>query len=314
MRGLLIANPNATTSTPRAREVLMNALQYQFQLETTITDSRGHAAELAARARAERVDCVIVFGGDGTVNEVVNGMLGDSGPGPDVPALGVVPGGSANVFSRALGFPTDPIEATGELIQSLRERNTRTIGLGQANSRWFVVNAGLGIDAEIIAAMEEQRGEGKSATPTRYVTTSIREFFRGTDRKLSSLVVFVPGQDPVKGVFIAIVQNAAPWTYLGAIPLSPSPNASFDAGLDLWALRSMSVMSGLRNFRRMLARSEKESAKDLFTLHDSNEFTVACRQPTALQLDGEGLGLVESVKFTAHPAALQVLVPCTNTE
>lgn len=287
----------------------MNALQYRFELETIITDHRGHAAELAARARTERVDCVVVFGGDGTVNEVINGMLGAQGPGPDVPALGVIPGGSANVLSRTLGFPVDPVEATGELIQALRHRHTRTIGLGLANDRWFAVNAGLGLDAEIIAAMEEQRGRGKAATASRYLATSLNGFFRGTDRKKSSLVVKVPGEDPVRGVFIAIIQNTSPWTYLGTLPVSPSPRASFDTGLDLWALRSMSVPAGLRYARRLLASSDAGSTKNLLMLHDQAEFTIACHQPTALQVDGEGLGLVDEVRFTAHPAALRVLVP-----
>ena len=97
--------------------------------------------------RGKHVDArvaVIALGGDGTANEIINGMLGDEGPGPDVPAFGIVPGGSANVFSRSIGFPQDPIEATGELIAALRDRRTRTIGLGRADNRWFLCNAGLG--------------------------------------------------------------------------------------------------------------------------------------------------------------------------
>ena len=106
MRGLLVVNPNATTTTPRAREVLINSLTYQFHLETITTDHRGHAAELGARARRDGVDAVIALGGDGTANEIINGMLGEEGPGPDVPAFGIVPGGSANVFS-----PLDRVSA-----------------------------------------------------------------------------------------------------------------------------------------------------------------------------------------------------------
>ena len=308
MRGLLIVNPSATTTTPRARDVLINALAHQFEVEAITTDHRGHARELGRQARRDKLDCVIAFGGDGTANEVVNGLLAD-GTGPDVPAFGVVPGGSANVFSRALGFPKDPIEATGEMIASLRTRSLRTIGLGQGNGRWFLCNAGLGLDAEIIAAIEEQRANGKVATPTRYLITTLRQFFTDTDRKKSSLVILEPGQERVPGVFIAIIQNASPWTYLGGLPVNPSPDASFDDGLDLWAVRSMSVASGLINARRIVMASKPTSTRTVHMLHDRGEFSVACRQPTALQIDGEGMGLVDDVHFTSHPRALRVFVP-----
>ncbi len=307
VRGLLVVNPSATTTTPRAREVLINALAYQFHLETITTNHRGHACELGEKARREGVDAVVVLGGDGTANEVINGMLNSRGPGPDVPAFGIVPGGSANVLSRALGFPPDPIEATGELIAALRDRRTRTIGLGRANDRWFTCNAGLGFDAEIIAAMEDQRARGKAATPSRYLATTIKQFFANTDRRAASQVVLVPGQEPVRGVFLSIIQNASPWTYLGALPVNPSPQASFDTGLDIWAVRSMSVRAGLTQSRRILMKSPPKSGKNLLALHDQREFSIYCHHPTDLQVDGESLGKVEEVRFTAHDKALRVL-------
>lgn len=309
MRGMLIVNPSATTTTPRAREVLINALAHQFHLETITTDHRGHAAELGERARRQKLDCVIALGGDGTANEIINGMLGSEGSGPDVPTFGVVPGGSANVFSRALGFPQDPIEATGELISALRTRRLRTISLGKADDRWFSCNAGLGLDAEIISAMEDQRKAGKAATPSRYLATTLRKFFAGTDRRTSSLVVLRPGEEPVRRVFVAIIQNTSPWTYLGSMAVNPSPEASFDSGLDLWTVRSMSVASGLTVARRMLMQSKAKSTENSFMLHDAQEFTIACHRPTALQVDGEGMGEVESVRFTSHANALRVFVP-----
>lgn len=307
VRGLLVVNPSATTTTVRTREVLINALAHQFHLETIMTNHRGHASELGAKARADGVDCVIALGGDGTANEVINGMLGERGPGPDVPAFGIVPGGSANVFSRALGFPADPIEATGELIAALRDRRTRTIGLGRADDRWFTCNAGLGLDAEIIVAMEHQRARGKAATPSRYLATTIKAFFANTDRRKASLVVIRPGEDPVRGVFLAIVQNTSPWTYLGSLPVNPSPLASFDTGLDLWAVRSMSVFTGLLSSRRLLMKSQPKSTKTVLANHDQAEFTIYCHEPTELQVDGESLGPVEQVHFTTHPVALRVL-------
>ena len=307
MRGLLVVNPNATTTTPRAREVLIGALAHQVDLETVTTDHRGHAAELGAKARREGIDVVIALGGDGTANETINGMLSAGPPGPDLPIFGIVPGGSANVLCRTLGFSPDPIEATGALISSLRDRNFKTISLGRANDRWFTCNAGLGMDAEIVAAMEKARAAGKTASPTRYFVTTVRQFF-ATDRKHPNQVVLRPGQDPVHGVYLSIVQNCSPWTYLGVLPVNPNPQASFDEDLDLWALRRMRFVSGLRFGRRMLMSSKVESSDGALMLHDEKEFTIYCHRPTALQVDGEGLGEVTEVRFTSHRQALRVVV------
>ena len=130
MRALLVANLNATAMTPRTREVIVRALGSELKIDVAETDSRGHAADLAAQARADEFDLVIAVGGDGTVNEVVTGLLRE-GVGPDTPRLAVVPGGNANVFARALGLPSEPIEATGAVIERLRAGRERRIGLGR---------------------------------------------------------------------------------------------------------------------------------------------------------------------------------------
>lgn len=322
MRGLLVVNHHATTTSPRVTDVLVHALAGEIQLEVVTTEHRGHARELGARARREGMDVVCTLGGDGTVNEAVNGMLED-GPGDDVPCLATIPGGSANVFARALGLPADPVEATGVILEALRERRTRTIGLGQAiivpdavragrasiPPRWFLANAGLGIDAEIIEAMEAQRASGKEASPTRYLVTTLRHYFWGTDRQEPALDIQAGGSEALRGVFVAIVQNTSPWTYLGSLPVDPCPRASFETGLDLFAVRSMGVGAALRAARRMLARSRAGSTRSSLTvLHDLPEILVMARRPTSLQIDGEGMGSVAEVRFRAVPGALRAVV------
>src|SRR3954453_23017026 len=131
MRALLVVNPKATATTARARDVLAHALASETKLEVVQTKARGHAIELGHRARADGYDLVVALGGDGTVNEVVNGLLQD-GPGPDVPALAVVPGGSTNVFARALVMPESGVEATGEVLEAVASGTRRTIGLAKA--------------------------------------------------------------------------------------------------------------------------------------------------------------------------------------
>lgn len=317
MRGLLVVNPKATATTDRTRDVLIHALADQFALETVRTDHRGHAMELGRRAVEEGLDVVVTLGGDGTVNETVNGMMTARGDrtADQLPRFGAVPGGSANVFSRALGFPIDPVEATGELVAALRDERTRTIGLahaaaidpdGQPLDRWITFNAGLGLDAEIIHAMEAQRAKGKEATPTRYLVTSIRSFFTATDRKHPAVTVHLPDGDDVEGVYLAIIQNTSPWTYLGTLPVNPLPGVDWDNGLGIWAVRRMKFIDGLRYSRRILMQSKAGSTKSLFVGTDLPEFRVTASPPISLQIDGEGLGQIAEATFTSHPNMLRV--------
>jgi diacylglycerol kinase family enzyme len=316
VRGVLIVNPHATTTSPRVTDVLLHALADEVDLEVIRTEHRGHAAEIARGAREDRADLVCVLGGDGTVNEAVNGMLADA-PAPDGPMLAIIPGGSANVAARALGLPADPVEATGEILQALRERRSRVIGLGRVTitpwdgepwqPRWFLANAGLGIDAEIIAAMEADRAKGHEATPARYLMTTVRQFLWRTDRREPALTVELPDAE-VEGVFVAIVQNTSPWTYLGSLPIAPCPDASFDTGLDLFAVRRMSFATAMRLARRMIAGSRAGStAHSLTVAHDLPVLTVRASRAVAVQVDGEGLGDVRCAAFAAAPAALTVV-------
>lgn len=303
-----MVNPKATTTNDVTRDVLISALADKFHLEVVTTTHRGHALELGVRARVEGMDCILTLGGDGTVHEVVNGLLAD-GPLPNLPVLGTVPGGSANVFARALGFPQDAVESTGLLLRAMREGTTRTIGLGLVDERYFTFTAGLGIDAEIMARMEAARADGKSASPTRYLATTLRQFFTGTNRKEAALVLHREGEEPVAGVFLAIVQNTSPWTYLGAHPINPSPKASFETGLDLWATKSLKVPQALRLGTRMVFSRDRGSPKAIVAWHDLDEFRITAVRPTPMQVDGEVIGDVKDVTFQSVPRALRVYVP-----
>jgi diacylglycerol kinase family enzyme len=298
MRALLVVNPAATTASPRTREVLLAALEGELKLDTVETTHRSHATELGRQARADGMELVIALGGDGTVNEVVNGLLAD-GPHDDVPDLAVVPGGGTNVFARALGIPRDPVEATGALLSALRERRRRSVGLGQVDQRWFTFNAGLGWDAETVQAVDRRRHElARPDGPSRskasdYFRAAIRGFFLDTDRRHPALTVHFtdppepvegaaaaaldaaaasdvpspasaePGLDPsesaeVSGLHLVMVANTAPWTYLGARPIGPFPRASFDHGLDLYGLRNLRTVSTLHQVRQVMSRRDTE--------------------------------------------------------
>lgn len=312
MRAILIVNPNATTTTPRTRDVIIRAISSAIDVDVIDTTHRLHATDLARQARRNKIDIVLTLGGDGTVNEAVNGLLAE-GVGPDTPALGTIPGGSANVFARSLGLSEDPVDATAELIEAISQARQRTIGLGIAQynglRRYFMCNAGLGIDAEIIEEMDRQRAKGASATPARYVGTALNQYFIKTERHEPALTIERPGVEPVAGVFLAIIQNSSPWTYLGPIAVDPCPRASFDAGLDLFAPRSLGVLHTVNYVQRMLLRQRsKHPFGGVLTLHDQSAIHIVASRPTSLQIDGEAAGSVRELTVTSAPQAIRVLV------
>ena len=313
-RGLLIANPNATSTSPGLRDVITRALRHDVDLDVVTTTHRGHAQQLAAGSTG--IDVLVTLGGDGTINEAVNGMLGTGRT--DLPMLATIPGGSANVMARALGFPNDALEATGMILESLRTDATHDIGLGNAQyialesgrdcSHWFTINAGVGLDADVIAAMEAQRGTGKAASGTRYAWTAAQEYFREFGRRGRPLSLKPPGEEPVEGLAMAIIQNTSPWTFFGSFPINPCPRASFHLGLDVFAPHSLGPLSTTRYGLRMLRGSRAGAVPGRLTLlHDQAAFTIWSQEPINLQLDGDSMGPVDRVFFRYAPHALRIV-------
>jgi diacylglycerol kinase family enzyme len=305
VRALLVVNPAATTTTPRVTDVLASALGHEAKVDVAHTTHRNHAMELGRQAAEEGLDVVAVLGGDGTLNEVVNGLL-HAGPSADLPALAVVPGGSTNVFARSLGIPADPVEATGELLEALRAGRTRSIGLGRADDRWFTFTAGVGLDADAVRRVEQARARGRRATPQLYAACALGQFFR-TDRRHPALTVTVTGQEPIEGVFMAVVSNTAPWTYLGRRPVVMTPEASFDAGLDAVALTHLRTLPTLLVAARLLSRKGIRG-RSVLRLPDLSDVTVAASRPQPFEIDGDYLGERDRVRFRAVPDALRVAV------
>jgi diacylglycerol kinase family enzyme len=310
---LLIVNPHATATTHLRRDVITHALASQMDLEVVETRYRGHAGTLARKAASDGFQLILTLGGDGTVNEAVNGLLGGWRPGTD-PAFAPVPGGNANVFTRALGLPADPVDATGRILEALRAGRDRRVGLGCATpadtnrDRYFTFNGGMGMDAEVVRVIEELRARGRTLTPGLYLRTALRQFYGVTDRHHPALTLEREGKSPIGRLFLGIISNTSPWTFLGPRPVNPNPGASFDTGLDIFALRRMRTISTLNALRQMFAqRSEPPSGRHVVSLHDQPGFTLRAARPVALQVDGEYVGEHESVTFRAVPRALRVI-------
>lgn len=316
MRAVLIVNPNATSTTPAGRDLLAHALESRVRLTVAHTDHRGHAIEIAEQAKADGVDVIIVHGGDGTVNEVVNGLLGKpGGPLPDpavLPAVAVVPGGSANVFARALGISSDPTEATNQLIDLLGAHRAgdpwRRIGLMDCGERWAVFTAGMGVDGDVVAAVEAQRAKGRKVTAGRYIRIALREMLSNA-RSEPALTVHLPDREPVAGVHFAFVSNASPWTYANARPVWTNPDTTFETGLGLFAVNSMNVVANLLLVRRMLSKKAVITARHLLREDDLTWVRITAAQPVSCQVDGDFMGLREEMTFTSAPHALAVVAP-----
>jgi diacylglycerol kinase family enzyme len=316
----LIVNPHATSTTRLRRDVIVRALSSAVELEVVETRYRGHATSLAAAARSDGFGLVLTLGGDGTVNEAVNGILGPAatpdgaaaagGPSADaasLPALAALPAGNANVFTRNVGLSPDPVDAAGQILQAIAAGRYRTIGLGLAGDRYFTFNAGLGIDAEVVRAVDGHRARGRTAPPGLYVRMILRQYYRVTDRRHPALTLERDGHPPVGPLFLGIVSNTAPWTYLGRRPVYASPQAAFDSGLDVFALRSLRTISTVRTIYQMLSPARPPTGRSVLALHDQAELTLRSSRPLAFQVDGEYMGEHECVKFRSVPDALRVI-------
>jgi diacylglycerol kinase family enzyme len=247
----------------------------------------------------------------------VNGLLAD-GVRATNPAFGVVPGGSTNVFARALGLPRDWVEAAAVLLEALREKRERPIGLARANGRYFTFCAGLGLDAEVVHRVERARLRGNTSTPLLYLRSLSSQYLFDTKRSESPITLEIPGEEPLEGLATVIAQNTAPWTYLGSRPVHGSPDASFDLGLDVLAMRGLHLPSATRTMIQLVAgrttRGEGGErlllgphGRKVVRLHDLSEFTLRTPTPMALQLDGDYLGERDEVEFVSVPAAIRVI-------
>lgn len=315
MRALLIVNPNATSTTPAGRDVIAHALASTMRVSVAHTAYRGHAAELAEQTTADGVPVIVAHGGDGTINEVVNGMLGAPRPGSlaalsmgPLPALGVIPGGSANVFARSLGIKQDPVEAAAQLLSLVELRHRRRIGLGHIEDRWFLFNAGMGFDAMVVEAVEAKRSRGKAATSARYVRAAFRTFVTAK-RAEPSLTVTLPSGEQLADQHFAFVSNASPWTYLEQKPVLTNPLTTYETGLGLFAMDTMRWLPTLRVARHLAMSAKPVRSRHVTRADDLEHLRIESSRPISVQVDGDFLGHRSDANFYYTPDAIEVIAP-----
>jgi diacylglycerol kinase family enzyme len=278
VRVTLIVNPFASRVTEqRVREV-----EHRLDVvETALTERRGHATELAREAQGE---AVFVFGGDGVVNEVLNGL-------PSGMPLGIVAGGHTNVLARSLGVPRDPALAVRE----------RRISLGRANGRRFAFAAGIGVDSETVRELETMRAwDGRRRGDLSYARVVARRLIRGYGPRLE-----IEGLGPAALLFVS---NGDVFTYAGPLPLRLSPEARFELGLDVCAPQRAGAASAARWLARLAVGRGVAGATGVLVAHDVDRMRVTCDLSFPLEADGEDLGDVTEAVFEAERDAISVLV------
>jgi diacylglycerol kinase family enzyme len=301
-RLLLISNRTAHRVSGYGRDVIVRALAAEFKVDEVETTRQGHATELARAAAADGIDVVAALGGDGTVNEVTNGLAGTEA------ALAILPAGLANVFARALGIPGDPIEATGWLLQNAGAA-PRRVTLGRAGERYFAVSCGVGFDAAVVREVERRQPGKKRAGDWFFAWTGIRVFWRGFDRRSPAIgVTWGPGPgDRADRLFVAIIQNASPYTVFRGREMRLCPDADLDGGLDLLALDSFRLRVVVSVALSAFGPGRHVRRRHVTSVRSQTRFDVECATPLPVQVDGEYMGEHRRLSVESVPGALRVL-------
>ena len=299
----LICNPQATRVSERRRAEVSSALSAGHKVRTYLTIHLGQGMELTRHAVDGGAELVVALGGDGTVNEVVNGLQGSG------VLLGLVGGGKTNVFARGLGLPGDTPRATARLLELIHAGAARQISLGSADGRAFAFGGGLGLDGAIVRAVERRRRARQLYGDHVYVAAGLKTLFLNYDRAQPHLKVQRPDGLPSLTGFFALVSNGDPFTYLGRRPFRPTPLATWEGGLDVLVGQTMSAAAITRALSGMLSRRPRRACPGFPVLRDVERFVLESDVPLACQLDGEYLGDHTRMAFESLPAALTVVAP-----
>jgi diacylglycerol kinase family enzyme len=282
-RVLLIVNPVARTVSRPTMAVIEKALSADFKLEVLETSERGEATEVAAQAAADGLDLVVVFSGDGTINEAVNGLAGTDA------ALGVLAGGATNILARTLGMPTDPVEGTGILIARALDGEARRLTLGVADGRYFAVNCGAGVDAAAMARLESKFPRSKRRFERAAFWAVSREALASYAGRAPDLTVSVDQSEPAPSIS-ALIGRTDPYTYYKGRGVRVTPEASLEAGLDVLSARKLPRRRVLRIAWQMFGSARHVKGRDIDYHHDASHVEVASERSFPVQVDGDVLG------------------------
>ena len=309
-RMLIIVNPYATTVSDRLRNLVVYALQGRYEVEAVQTEAQNHATEIGREARDGGYDVVVSFGGDGTLNEVANGLAGTEMP------MGILPGGSANVVARSLGIPNDVVDATEHLLELADRWEPRKIDLGRVDERHFVFACGAGIDATVVQRVDAHPKLKAKAGPWYYSWAGVSALTRRYLVNPVRLRVTVGDSEPVEGV-TAITQNSDPFTYFSTKPVYVNEGIAIDDGtlatavLKRAAMRDMpTLLPKLFSQRRPAVRHRQIVGFQGVTsarIESISEDRSGARRSFQLQVDGDYIGERTEVEIGIDPGALTIV-------
>ncbi|MEA2705096.1 MAG: hypothetical protein QOJ69_1363 [Actinomycetota bacterium] len=308
MRLALVVNPYAATVTPKRRASVEAALRPGHDLTVLETECRDHATELAKQAVAGGAEVVVTLGGDGTLNEVANALIGGKVP------MAALPGGSTNVFTRTIGVPRNLDKAVAELRSSLDGGAVRGMPVGNVNGRRFLFHVGIGFDAAVVAQVERRASLKRTLGQAVFVYATVATLLRHFDRKQPGFTMRFPDGTRIKA-FYAVVMNSSPYTYLGRRPLTLTQDAVQGRGLVAVTVKSIGpatvtglFVSALGHGGRLRRSPHVDHRPDL------TSFTVVSRRPFPYQVDGDYLGEVEELSVSHEPNALRIVVPLVTPD
>jgi diacylglycerol kinase family enzyme len=294
VRALLLYNPRATRSRKASRHAVIRMLADHVKLDVEMTKRRDHATYLAAGAAHEGYEVVLTLGGDGTMNEALQGVVGT-----DV-KLATIPAGSTNVWARTLGLPNDPVQATAVILEALHQGRERRVPLGVANGRYFTFNIGLGLDAAVVRQVERRHRFKRAAGQLSFLYWGLVTLLASYDRR-TDITVVVDGSDAVTGNRTVVCCNSNPFAYLGPRPVVICPGAALGEALAISGLGRL----GLGSLLRLVAASTRERGPGhipwlrQWTAVEGAELRAS--RPLPLQVDGDYLGEVDRVVVTYAP-------------
>lgn len=279
-RVLLLVNPVARTVSRPTLAVIEKALSADFKLEVIETVDRGHATEIAQEAVGDGIDLLVVFSGDGTINEALNGLAGSE------TALGVLPGGATNILARALHMPLDPVEATGILIASALDANARRLHLGKADDRYFAVNCGAGVDAAAMKRLDTKFPNSKAKFERAAFRSVAWELLSRYAGKVPDLSVRVDDGEPSPSLSV-MIGRTDPYTYYKDRGVRVTPEASLDTALDVLSARHLPTRSIVRIAWQMFGSARHVKGRDIDYWHNASVVEVTSAAPFPVQVDGD---------------------------
>jgi diacylglycerol kinase family enzyme len=302
-RMLIIVNPYASTVSDRLKHLVVYALQGRFEVDAVDTEARGHAIELCREAAHEGYDVVVAFGGDGTVNEAANGLIGSPTP------LTCLPGGSANVFGKMIGIPGELIDATERILAIADDWNPRKVDLGVVNGRYFTFASGLGVDASVVERVDSNPHLKARFGPWYFTWAAISTFARRYLVSAPRMEIELGGET-LTGV-TTVVQNGTPFTYFDERPIELAEGVSLDSGALAGCVLHKATPLAMPSiaWRALSANARVVRHRHISGFSPVTELTVrSCDgRPLPLQVDGDFLGEVQAASYSIVPAALNVV-------